>query len=394
MVKVRHKPLFNRRYLLILLWVLPIVILILHNSGQSSQPLDRISWQGGQRYQLPLPGQALRLSLILPSRSSLGDDGWISERAVERALQAKLKEPSLRQWLKEQQWQVDLVKSSAFLTLQFQLPSSPTAAQQQALLALLIQPPDMDWQALEKRLRAERYLQKKSAESQLLSAFGERLDTNRGIDGAYARLWQPTPRWTLSGELEAESSNARPPRPEPGKHTGWQPGKLDLTPGNASSVASGWELVAQPIPAPFDGRMMARQRLGAELVSHLLVKALPVGSDFRWLWQPLVEGGYQGVLLHNRSGTPGPTGEQLASLLNQTLLDTTRDTLLEQFRHIETETPRQWLNLVALYRFPLDSHEAFRDTLAGLSLDEARQLVTDTLRPEQSLHIRFDTAGN
>lgn len=40
----RHKPLFNRRYLVALVWILPLVIVLLQLSGRSA-PLA-IGWNG------------------------------------------------------------------------------------------------------------------------------------------------------------------------------------------------------------------------------------------------------------------------------------------------------------------------------------------------------------
>jgi len=395
LVKVRHQPLFNRRYLLILIWVLPIVILILHRSGQSGQTLDRIGRQGEQGYLLPLAGQAFyRLTLILPSGAALGDDDWVAEQAVERALRARLDEAGLRQWLAERQWQPELYRTGTYLALSLTLQEVPTPAQQQRLLERLAQPPELDWQALERRLRAERYLQARSAEERLLAAFGERPDAAVGIASAYSRLWQAPPRWTLSGDLDAGEDTAPPPAPRTGPAPALRTGEQRIPVDGSGRADTGWELIAQSIPAPTDGRTLARQRLAAELMSRLLARNTPPGSDYRWLWRPLVDGGYRGLLLHDWPGSPIALGERLARQLDQPLLDATRDALLEQLKQIEKEEPQRWLDLVALYRLPLDSHTAFRDTLVALDLEQARRLLVDTLPPAQSLHIRFDTAGH
>ncbi|GGC08779.1 hypothetical protein GCM10011352_38930 [Marinobacterium zhoushanense] len=392
MVKVRHQPLFNRRYLLILIWILPIVILVLHRSGQTQSPLDQLSWQNDSGYLLPNTEPGYRLTLILPSTNALSDEGWVQDQAVERALRTRL--DAAQTWLDQQQWRADLHRSGSYLALRLRMQAQPKPVQQQQLLSLLAPLPALDWPALTRRLRAERYLQSQPAEDRLLAAFGQQLEPSSDIGTAYSRLWQPPHRWILVGDVEIPEQTTSPSQADRYDRSGWQSGELLIPDTGSSRLDTGWQLIAQSIPAPTNGVELARQRLSAELVSHLLARTLAANADYRWLWQPLVSGGYHGLLLHNWPDDPSAMGEQLARHLDQALLDTTRDTLLQQLARIEQESPGQWLDLVALYRLPLDSHKAFRDTLTTLNLAQARQLLRDTLRPAQSLLIRFDTAGH
>ncbi|MBV1787779.1 hypothetical protein KQ940_06880 [Marinobacterium sp. D7] len=384
---------FNRRYLLILIWILPIVILILHRSGETARPLDQLGWQSETGYRLPANEAGYQLTLILPLTSALSDEGWVLDQTIEHALRTHLDGSTVQNWLARQEWHAVLHRSSSYLALRMQMQARPTAAQQQQLLSLLAQPPRLDWPTLKRRLQAERYLQSQSAEDRLLAAFGEQREPSLDLTTAYSRLWLPPPRWTLVGDMGTTGQTTSPPKAARDDRSSWQSGKLLIADTGSSRLDTRWQLIAQPISAPTDGRELAQQRLGAELVAQLLPRTQTANADYRWLWRPLLSGGYRGLLLHG-TDDPGTLGEQLARQLDQPLLDATRDGLLQQLTRIEAEAPGQWLDLVALYRLPLDSHKAFRDTLNALDLAQARQLLRDTLPPAQSLHIRFDTAGH
>ncbi|KEA63581.1 hypothetical protein ADIMK_2360 [Marinobacterium lacunae] len=392
MVKVRQQPLFNRRYLMILIWVLPIVILILHRAGQQPSPLDQIHWQKALGYLMPDKRSGYQLKLILPLQNTASDEAWVANQSVERALAQRLESPSVQQRLNEIQWQARLERRSHYRSVIFHMANAPRPEQLQSIVSILSQPAPVDWSALQKRLQAERYLNSQSAEDRLLAAFGDQLRTNTHAADLYAGLWTTPLRRILIGEGLNNSDTSVPPTADGVPLSTPQAGTL-IIPATGSRLDTRWELLAQPIPAPHDGASLARQRLGAELVSHLLSRMAPADADYRWLWHPLATGGYRALLLHQWTA-PLPDGDRLAEQLDQALLDETRSTLLNQLDVLEAQTPEQWLDLVALYRMPLDSHTAFRATLESLNLTQARQLLTDTLVPAQSLHIRFNTAGH
>lgn len=165
---------------------------------------------------------------------------------------------------------------------------------------------------------------------------------------------------------------------------------LELEP-TAARTDTHWRLLGEPLQAPHSGPALARQRLVAEATARLLPHIAPPNSDYRWRWVPLARGGYRVLLLHRWPEQTTPLGEQLAAALDQKLLDQLRNELLAQLDHLLEEEPRRWLNLVALYRLPLDSDRAFRDTLEHLTLEEARQLLTRLLPPTRRLAIRLKT---
>lgn len=257
----------------------------------------------------------------------------------------------------------------------------PSAAQRQQFLSLLESPGAQDLAPQTGQLQARRYLDLQQAQTQLLAAFGSRLP---------AELKTPaSPRWTLSGPLSDLARQSPPrvryPTPAPlatggaGTGTDRRPHRYPLA--TAGRTAAGAAQRSGPGPAAAGGRSHRR------LLPHIA----PPNSDYRWRWVPLARGGYRVLLLHRWPEQTTPLGEQLAAALDQKLLDQLRNELLAQLDHLLEEEPRRWLNLVALYRLPLDSDRAFRDTLEHLTLEEARQLLTRLLPPTRRLAIRLKT---
>ena len=378
----RKKPLFSRRGLIALTWILPITILLLQLSGRQDPPQLSIGWNASQQlYFLDREGSNYRLDLILPQRPALSDNDWQTQALARAQLKARLSAPALERWLKQQGWQLTASNAGGYQVLQFEMSSPPTATAQEQLLALLNKPSPETAKALLPELNARRYLALQDPQTRLLAAFGEQLPAPPQIS--------PAPRWSLIGpDLKLTQDLA--PSAEPHPPSAWQPGQRAIPPASAHTD-TGWILVGEPLLAPHDGTSLAQQRFVAEAVARLLPQLASDQADYRWRWQPLIHGGYRVLLVHNWPPDSIPTGHTLAAALNESLLQSLRTELLARFDQLLQTAPQQWLDLVALYRLPLDSDAAFRDTLQQLTLTEARTLLTQILGPEHRLTIRLTT---
>jgi hypothetical protein len=377
----RHKPLFNRRYLITLVWILPLVILLLHLSARPARPLADAGWSPSEQlYFLNTTDTRYRLDLILPDTPALSDADWYEARINDARLDARLASPALRDWLDRQGWQLSRTRAGGYQALQLQMQDRPERAAREAFLSLLTQAPALDEPALHSELSARRYLQRQDAQTLLLATFG-------------AQLPQPTqppaPLWTLSGP-ELELTPAPPPTRRLQTLDHWQPGQLEIAPASARTDTA-WMLIGEPIPAPASGAALAQQRFVAEAVARLLPAIAPAGAEYRWRWQPLAGGGYRALLLRNWPDSVAAPGQALAAALTDTAFNHIRNSLLERFNQLLDDSPQQWLDLIALYGLALDSDAPFRDTLEQLTPDAARALLEQTLRPEHSLAIRLTT---
>ncbi|SEG78979.1 hypothetical protein [Marinobacterium lutimaris] len=385
MAESKSKPLFNRRYLLILVWVLPIVILLLQR-GAGETPLDPLRWNSTlHAYELPLQQEGIDLGLLLPLPQTLTDQAWIDNRVSAQALQQRLSMTDMHDWLSERGWQAQLKESSTHLLVRLHMNKVPTAQQMKQFYSLLRRQERLNNAPLHQRAQAERYLQSQQDESRLLVALGEQLaDT---ADTPTAAL----PTWILSGNIEPSEEDAPAPDAR-NRRSDISPMQLVL---NASPRQPERNLVltGQLQGAPRDGAELAQQRLAAELVAQLLPR-LGGNSDYRWIWKPLAQNGYRALILPADAAASLQTPEQLGQAINEELLEQTRAALLERYDRIIDEAPQDWLELVALYRLPLDSHRAFRDTLNTIDLDAARALITNLFDPGHSLQIRFASTGN
>ncbi|WP_432697005.1 hypothetical protein ACQUQP_01215 [Marinobacterium sp. YM272] len=386
MAPPKHKPLFNRRYLLILVWVLPIMILLLQRGGSES-PIDRVQWDGErQAYLLPASRDDILLTLIIPLSQALTDRDWIGQRVRIESLRQQLADTTLQHWLSQQGWQADISQAPTHLRVSLQMQAPPQASQMRRFYSLLTS--DVPQTTLAKRARAERYLESRQDEVRLLAALGDRLPAQEASR-------PETPLWILAGKLDRVSGSTQAPASQsPARSRGWSPGVISLD-DRSHPARSYWQLTGHPQPAPTNGAELANQRLDAELVAQLLSRSAAQFESYRWIWKPLVRGGYRALLtLETPSVTDTAPIPALAARLDQALLDTTRDALLERYERMLDESPQQWLELVALYRLPLDSHRAFRDTLLAAELSSAKSRVNDLFNPHQNLQISFITAGN
>lgn len=378
----RKKPLFSRRSLIALTWILPLVILLLQFSGRQDPPLLSIGWNESQRlYFLDRERPHYRLDLILPQRPALSDGDWRAQALAQAQLEARLSAPELERWLKQQGWQLTPGRAGGYQALQFEMASPPSATAQAQLLALLEQPPTQVPDDRLAELDARRYLALQDPQTQLLAAFGDQLP---------AVPQRPfTPRWSLVGP-DLELAQAPAPSAEAPPTAAWQPGQRVIAPASPHTD-TGWALVGEPLPPPRDGASLAQQRFVAEAVARLLPQLAPDQADYRWRWQPLSRGGYRVLLMHDWPPDSVPTGHTLAAALDEPLLQSLRAELLERFNQLLQTAPQQWLDLVALYHLPLDSDAVFRDTLQHLTLSEARALLTQALSPEHRISIRMTT---
>lgn len=397
--KASPRALFNRKFLLLLVLILPLVILLLNQAPQPRDPLAQLRFEDEQ-YFLPRAQSAYTLHLLLPTRANLSDRAWIEQQLEVARLRQGITTtaiagaaPSsnrLPEWLLQQQWQPgELSPEPGYLRLTFNLPAPPTGVQRQQLLQGLQQLPPAP-PTLHQRLQAQRYLEGQTAEQQLLSALGDRL-------GQQPQTPDRTPRWTLVGPtFEQPTATAAhtaisAPAPTAAPAPDFPGGELQLR----GSRGQGWQLLASPLPAPADAAQWAQQRMLAELVSQLLAQVTQGKvKDYRWLWQPLPDAGYQALLLRQ----PDPTllnelSAQLAARLDQTLLDQTRQTLLQRLDDLLQNNPQQWLDLLALYRLPLDSHLVFRATLEQLDLPSCQNLLAQTLNADHRLSLSFASTG-
>lgn len=387
MAESKKKPLFNRRYLLILVWVLPIVILLLQ-SGAGESPVDRIQWDAGlQAYVLPLEQDDIQLGLVLPLPQTLTDQAWIENRVRVQALQQRLSQADLSDWLASQGWQAKITKASTHLLIRIHMAQPPRSQQLDQFYSRLTQLNNINTEAMRKRARAERYLQSHQDETRLLAALGEGLSTT---DSPFVS----NPVWILSGDIDTGADTA-PATPTRTSASDWPPRQIVLNESSRQPTLSPM-LIGQPQPAPLDGADLARQRLAAELVALLLPQQLNGDVDYRWIWKPLAANGYRALLLPTKADTTAQRVAplNLAQLLTEELLEQTRTSLLQRYDQIIDEQPERWLELVALYHLPLDSYQAFRDTLNKIDLDAARALISNFFDPGQSLQIRFASTGN
>lgn len=160
------RPLFNRKYLLVLVWLLPIAILSLHRLT----PSDDLAAERIAENQLWLQSNDNGVNIYFNQGSGLTSNDTARQTLLIEGLQLRLAAPEVKQLLEEQHWVLRPQTSS--LTTQLQIdskePISPEVLQE--FVELLRQPPAIDWAEPIERINAQIYLAGQNGRQRALDA--------------------------------------------------------------------------------------------------------------------------------------------------------------------------------------------------------------------------------
>lgn len=405
MNNTEHKPLFNRRYLFWLMWAVAIAIVLLQTLTRE----DVLNLQAGysserQAYWLEQPQQEqVHTHLLLMTGAVLREEDLLRQRLIREGINLHLTSSALREQINAFGWQIYLTDAADHLQLEIISQELPQPAQLESLIHLLQQPAAVDSDALRQRIQAERYIQTQSPQPRLLQTATSQLATLSDAPyadsyaGDYASVMQQLPRLiTFSGpSLKLDASDA-PERDIAPLAT--QPA-LDRQP--ETQLLQGYQneyhhLHAWSLAKPDTAEMLARQRLSADLLTHLLQRPLPGQPEYRLVWSPMSPAGYIAILLSHQEAGQLPTSkalrEHLLQHLTDELLQQSSRTLLQQTRQIldDPEGQRRWLGLLARYQLPADSHQLFLNALENATLVQMQEMLSSLLEPDEAIHITLE----
>lgn len=374
-----YKPLFNRRYLFALMWIIPIVILLLHSTGRDSEPTPlNLAWQQDPNHWRlsyeTLPTYQLRALIPLAP-------GWNLSNSLQRA---ELLD-SLEQWLAKDvnadqlvqlDWQASIQTLTSAIQLTLSMNQAPTNEQLYWLSSALKQLPHSELSEPQ-RLIATWQLDQRQAENRLLAEFETWLFSEADTAKDWILLLSG-PKLNIepsASVLSASSINTLGRTKEISEE---------------AHVREVHYLSAWQVPLSEDAIDLANYRISINAIQRALDN-LPNRPNYRLIWNPLPPKSYLLII------TQGQTENSLDDQLHELLLGVDSDSLLtdvigqaiEQYQpaNATAMNATEWFELSALLNLPVNSDLIYRNAVMQLTPDDLRQHLAKIMDSQHQLKI-------
>ena len=339
MIFSSDKPLFNRKYLLALVWLLPVAILLLSRLGPSSDEVGKAIAPD----QLWVESEKPQLTIYFSQGAGLTTKDAARQALLIEGLKLRLDDAQINELLYAQDWRVKPQSSSLFTALTISAAESIDSDALATLLDLLKQPPAIDWTPIIERISAEAYLAGQNGRQRALDGLLSSTDLQLTARTYVELVDQPIHL------LFQTSSEPQPQTLE--SHTalsGLQPGKASISVrSKEASTISLWQM-----PAPSDStNYLAQQALGV-LISQSLA-----GLPSTRIQQQLAPLG--SLLLIETTAE----SEALAVALNQIdsdgeLVNAAIDQLEQRWNQAVAQNALSWSEAILLYNLAPESLDA------------------------------------
>lgn len=338
MIFSSDKPLFNRKYLLALVWLLPVAILLLSRLGPSSDEVGKTIAPD----QLWVESEKPQLTIYFSQGAGLTTKDSARQALLIEGLKLRLDDPQVNELLYAQDWRVKPQSSSLYTALTISAAESIDSEALATLLDLLKQPPAIDWTPIIDRISAEAYLAGQNGRQ-------------RALDGLLSTDLQLTARTYV--ELIDQPIHLlflTPSEPEPqtleshAAVSSVQPGKASISVrSKAASTISLWQMAAPSDSSSY----LAQQALG------ILISQSLAGLPSTRIQQQLAP---QGSLLLIETTAQS---EALAAALNQIdsdsdLVNVAIDQLEQRWNRAIEQNALAWSEAILLYNLAPESLDA------------------------------------
>ena len=339
MIFSSDKPLFNRKYLLALVWLLPVAIILLSRLGPSSDEVGKMIAPD----QLWVESEKPQLTIYFSQGAGLTTKDAARQALLIEGLKLRLDDPQVNALLYTEGWRVKPQSSSLYTALTISAAEAIDSEALTTLLELLKQPPAIDWTPIIERISAEAYLAGQNGRQRALDGLLSSTDLQLTARTYVELVDQPihllfrTPSEPQPQTLESHTALS-----------GVQPGKASISVrSKEAATISLWQM-----PAPSDSSSyLAQQALGV-LISRSLA-ALPSTR----IQQQLAP---QGSLLLIETTAES---EALAAALNQIgsdsdLANAAIDQLEQRWNQAVEQSALSWSEAILLYNLAPESLEA------------------------------------
>lgn len=353
MIFPSNRPLFNRNYLLALVWLLPIAIVLLNRSTPPDEPeAERLSQQ-----HLWQPSEIYRTQIYLPFDSGLTATQQSPQQLVLLGLRQRLNEPDLRAFVQQRGWSVELLNSSLYIQIQLSSTKKQSGLDLQQFIEELHELPTLNWKTEISKLNAQSYLASNSARQKALNALfpDEPAPLNPNL---YAD--------TVQGPvLILQLASDRPEQLEFNRST--RLSKLQQINGTAQIYAEKSALIdLWRLPAPAS----TSEYLGQQLLGILLTQRLGTHADLRFQQQLSPSGTL--IVLEHSDVTPALMQEVAQPPLSAEEFELALENLKQRWQSALVQNSSTWSEVLLLYTLAPRSFQH-----AYIELEQQAQAITE-----------------
>lgn len=374
-----YKPLFNRRYLYWLMWIIAIAIVLLNVSGREKEryPLV-ISWSDNpSHWRLAHPDQNDRvLTALLPVAPGWNRQNTLLKSNTQASVQQWLSLDSTVQQLQTFNWQVTLHSGTFALRLVISLHQAPSSDQLEWLRSALqqlhlVESPE------QQRWIAAWQLDQRQPEQRLLAELESWLYPTNTLNS----------NWTLllaSPDVKTPSQSFETFERMPSSLANARTSELEGFVSQAHTLAA-WEVSLSQHASD-----LAKHRVAIAAI-QLALNTLPNRPDYRLIWNPLPPKSFFAIIV--QESFDQPLGDQLRALM----LDPNSDRLISKAkenvigRHTapsqSIHEALEWFEISVLLGFSSSSDSDYQDALVQLSNAEVREHLETLLHPKHQLSI-------
>lgn len=361
------RPLFNRKYLLALVWLLPIVVVFLNSDYLNSGPYDKLQRLSDRIGWLPTEKSEPEMAtLFLKIGGGLENVTRAHQQYFVQALSARLGEPDLRDLAEQQAVKSQISSNQSYIKIDLE-STEPFANWLPMLLTALKEPPSIDWNALERELSAEQHVQAAEARTQLYRA-GTLISDLPLTPDLYLEQLEPNLSLVIRADKKPifESSlNLRPRTKEVSRELLPRHEKLNTRTG------AGADLYVWPLPGAVDIDNYLAQQLVGQVVSARL-SAIP---NARWVQQLSRDGGI--AILETPKETAAALHNRVfAEALFDAEISTASDAFIARWTQFIDRSPLDWPGILMMNGYELEDP---KNVLARLN-DEKRDILFDLWR--------------
>lgn len=361
------RPLFNRKYLLALVWLLPIVVLFLNSDYLNSGPYDKLQRLSDRIGWLPTQKSEPEMAtLFLKIGSGLENLTRAHQQYFVQALSARLRQPDLRELAEQQAVKSRISSNQSYIKIDLE-STEPFANWLPILLTALKEPPSIDWDALERELSAEQHVQAAEARTQLYRA-GTFISDLHLTPDLYLEQLEPNLSLVIRADKKPifESPlNLGPRTKEVARELLPRHEKLNTRTG------AGADLYAWLLPGAVDIDNYLAQQLIGQVVSARL-SAIP---NARWVQQLSRDGGI--AILETSKETAAALHNRIfAEALFDVEISTASDAFIARWTQFIERSPLDWPGILMMNGYALEDP---KDVLARLN-DEKRDILLNLWR--------------
>ncbi|WP_415899791.1 hypothetical protein [Neptuniibacter sp. QD48_11] len=387
-----YRPLFNRKYLIGLVWFSLIAIMILSSMGPGavkyhdieSNEARTLSW-------MELDDQPITLVLLLPTRPAFNSTQRQLQQLQSQILQQRLNA------LANPTYSYHVLPRQDRIEVTLRWSSTQELPDLKSIWSALSQPVESArWQDQLKTIQARQYLDGQNSEQQIINHFYERLQpSNRmtvlgNLSRSFNIMFQ-NPRFALSGE-GAEDLVSAIEDSLPQQQSDQNAALISASPQfiqHGESTDQRFRLLVGTLIPARDSKDFVQERLSAQVLQDLLSQQqTQYNLNFRMLWAALSDTGYRALIIDGVQN-PGPVLPQLSQMITEDLVEKSQQNLASQWhdnmRDIANQV--QALNLIAFYRLPEDTLETYAEQVLDQDTDQVIELARKALQADKQISI-------